>query len=146
MMWSEEELADFSKAEMLEAHVRKKLAQNLAVAANRCKEANIPFDITVDDLMPPPLKCPVFGFKLDWYKDGRGAADDSPSLDRLIPEEGYTAGNVQIISNKANRIKNDSNLKELLQVATWVEVRLNEKARATKPEPPQITSLSYGRV
>jgi hypothetical protein len=146
MMWSEEELADFSKAEMLEAHVRKKLAQNLAVAANRCKEAGIPFDITVEDLMPAPLHCPVFGYRLDWYKDGRGAADDSPSIDRLIPEDGYTAGNVQIISNKANRIKNDSNLEELRKVAEWVEKRITEKARANKPEPPQITSLSYGRV
>lgn len=143
-MWTDEELANFSKAEMLEVHVRKKLAQNLAVAANRCKEADIPFDVTVDDLMPPPLNCPVFGFKLDWYKDGRGAADDSPSIDRLIPDMGYVAGNVTIISNKANRIKNDSNLKELLQVATWVEARLNEKARADKPEPSQIRSPSYG--
>ena len=129
-MWSDAELSDYSKAEMLEAHVRKKLANNLAVAANKCREQGIPFDITADDLMPAPLKCPVFGFKLDWYKDGRGGADDSPSIDRLIPEEGYVAGNVMLISYKANRIKNDSNLSELRMVADWVEAQTMEKARA----------------
>jgi hypothetical protein len=129
-MWSDSELVDFSKAEMLEAHVRKKLANNLAVAANKCREQGLPFDITADDLMPAPLKCPVFGFKLDWYKDGRGGADDSPSIDRLIPEEGYVPGNVTLISLKANRIKNDSDLSELRMVADWVEAQITEKARA----------------
>lgn len=129
-MWSDSELVDFSKAEMLEVHVRKKLANNLAVAANKCREQGIPFDITADDLMPAPLKCPVFGFKLDWYKDGRGGADDSPSIDRLIPEEGYVPGNVTLISLKANRIKNDSDLSELRMVADWVEAQITEKARA----------------
>ena len=129
-MWSDAELSDYSKAEMLEAHVRKKLANNLAVAANKCREQGIPFDITADDLMPAPLKCPVFGFKLDWYKDGRGGADDSPSIDRLIPEEGYVPGNVKLISLKANRIKNDSDLSELRMVADWVEAQITEKARA----------------
>ena len=129
-MWSDSELVDFSKAEMLEVHVRKKLANNLAVAANKCREQGIPFDITADDLMPAPLKCPVFGFKLDWYKDGRGGADDSPSIDRLIPEKGYVPGNVTLISLKANRIKNDSDLSELRMVADWVEAQITEKARA----------------
>jgi hypothetical protein len=129
-MWNEEDLAEYSKAEMLEAHVRKKLAQNLYVAGNKCRENNIPFEISVDDLMPAPLHCPVLGTKLDWYKDGRGASDESPSIDRLIPELGYVAGNVMIISTRANRIKNDSNLEELVKVATWVESRLTEKARA----------------
>lgn len=129
-MWSEEELADFSKAEMLEAHVRKKLANNLYVAANKCRENDIPFELEVDDLMPAPLRCSVLGIKLDWYKDGRGSSDESPSIDRLIPELGYVPGNVMIISSRANRIKNDSNLEELLKVATWVESRLTEKARA----------------
>ena len=130
MMWSDAELADYSKAEMLEAHVRKKLANNLAVAANKCREQGLPFNITADDLMPAPLKCPVFGFKLNWYKDGRGGADDSPSIDRLIPEEGYVPGNVTLISLKANRIKNDSDLSELRMVADWVEAQITEKARA----------------
>ena len=130
MMWSDAELADYSKAEMLEAHVRKKLANNLAVAANKCRDQGIPFNITADDLMPAPLKCPVFGFKLDWYKDGRGGADDSPSIDRLIPEEGYVPGNVKLISLKANRIKNDSDLSELRMVADWVKAQITEKARA----------------
>ena len=130
MMWSEEELAGFSKAEMLEAHVRKKLAGNLYVAANRCRDSGIPFEVTVEDLMPVPLTCPVLGIKLNWYKDGRGGSDESPSIDRLEPEVGYVPGNVSVISQRANRIKNDSDLAELLLVATWVQAQTTEKARA----------------
>jgi len=129
-MWSEEELADFSKAEMLEAHVRKKLSSNLYVAANKCRDNGIPFEVTVEDLMPVPLTCPVLGIKLDWYKDGRGGADESPSIDRLEPDVGYVPGNVSVISQRANRIKNDSDLSELLLVAAWVQAQTTEKARA----------------
>lgn len=129
-MWSEEELADYSKADMLEVHVRKKLANNLAVAANKCKEQGIPFDLTVDDLMPAPLQCPVLDIKFDWYKDGRGASDESPSIDRLVPELGYVPGNVAVISYRANRIKSDGNLDEIVRVARWLKTQIQEKARA----------------
>lgn len=39
--------------------------------------------------------------------------EDSPSIDKVIPELGYVRGNVWVISNKANRIKNNATLEEL---------------------------------
>ena len=38
---------------------------------------------------------------------------DSPSLDRIFPESGYTKGNVRVISWRANWIKNNSTIEEI---------------------------------
>ena len=38
--------------------------------------------------------------------------DDSPSLDKIIPESGYIRGNVRVISSKADRIKSNTTIEE----------------------------------
>ena len=40
--------------------------------------------------------------------------DTSPTLDKIIPERGYVKGNVQVISHKANSMKRNASLDELL--------------------------------
>jgi hypothetical protein len=43
---------------------------------------------------------------------------------------GYVRGNVTIISNRANRIKNDASLDEVRKVVSWLETKkdaLNER-------------------
>jgi hypothetical protein len=44
----------------------------------------------------------------------------SPSLDRIKPELGYVPGNIQVISARANVMKNDATPEELLAFANWV--------------------------
>ena len=39
-----------------------------------------------------------------WFFDSKNS-DFSPSFDRIYPKQGYSKGNVIVISNKANRIK-----------------------------------------
>jgi len=55
-----------------------------------------------------PVKCPILNIPLI-YKGG----GNSPSLDRIDSSLGYIKGNVHIISNRANRIKNDATVDEL---------------------------------
>jgi hypothetical protein len=58
-----------------------------------------------------PKVCSVFSVELDW--DAHICNNNSPSLDRVNPTKGYVPGNVMLISNKANRMKQNMYLKEL---------------------------------
>lgn len=84
----------------------------------RCKQVakkrNIPFNLTLDDIKIPD-KCPVFDFPL--VKNRMKMADNSASIDRIIPRLGYTKGNIIVVSLKANRTKNDATPDELFKLA-----------------------------
>lgn len=65
-----------------------------------------------------PMYCPVFGIEL---KPTSGAwHPDAPSVDRKDPTKGYVRGNLQIISMKANKMKNDASQEDLEKFAEWV--------------------------
>jgi hypothetical protein len=86
-------------------------------AKQRARKRGIPFDITFSDVHIPE-NCPVFGTPLTHNRGGKGGpSDNSPTLDRIIPALGYVKGNVIVISNRANRIKNDATPEELEVVA-----------------------------
>lgn len=88
-------------------------------ARDRCRKLELPFDLTIEYIESiMPTHCPVFGMKLEV---GKGKPrPDSPSLDRIRPELGYVQGNVQVLSNKANMMKQDATADELRQFAEWV--------------------------
>lgn len=67
------------------------------------------WSITMSDLTWPKY-CPVLGLELDWFADKR--QENSPSIDRIDSTKGYIPGNVQIVSWRANRIKNDGTARE----------------------------------
>lgn len=74
-----------------------------------------------------PNICPIFNVPLKWGYGGNGSpADDSPSLDRIIPERGYVRGNVAWICNRANTIKSTATEKELYAVADWLHKKRKE--------------------
>ena len=87
--------------------------QILSRAKNRAKKLNLPFNITIDDIIIPEF-CPILGLKLEISECG--FSDSSISLDRIIPEFGYVKGNVVVISNRANVIKRDASLDELEKI------------------------------
>lgn len=87
-------------------------------ARNRSRINKIPFSITQDDIIIPEF-CPIFKIKLK--KSNRIARDCSPSLDRIIPELGYIKGNVMVISNKANRLKNSLTHNDLIGILKYIE-------------------------
>jgi hypothetical protein len=66
-------------------------------------------------------------------------AANSPSLDKIKPEYGYIKGNVCIISNKANTIKNNVNYEELYKVADWLYEKEKDVEKNVKPE--QLASI-----
>lgn len=90
----------------------------------RVKKKNIPFDITKDDIRKIIVKkCPVFEIDLDYSRKGK-AFPNSPSVDRLIPKFGYVKNNISIISQKANIIKNNGSLEDLIKLHDWLKIKI----------------------
>jgi len=76
------------------------------------------------DSISLPSHCPILGIELNYNGLGEQAfirSDSSPSLDQIIPSKGYTADNVQVISWRANRIKNDATPEELMKIAQYMK-------------------------
>ena len=84
---------------------------------SRCKSRNIVFALEKSDIVIPD-KCPLLGIKFDKNRY-------SPTLDRIKPELGYIKGNVQVISKKANTMKNDASFAELMSFSKNIKKYLN---------------------
>lgn len=91
-------------------------ASMLHLTKSRAKKKGVPFNLTLEDIVIPK-KCPILGILL---VRGSRRQLNAPSLDRRIPSRGYVKGNVQIISTKANVMKNNASKKELLMFADWI--------------------------
>ena len=73
---------------------------------SRCAARGLDFNLVEDDLIIPDV-CPVFGTPFGSDVDSR------LSIDRIDPKKGYIRGNIQIISDKANRIKSNATSEEI---------------------------------
>jgi hypothetical protein len=84
-------------------------------AKTRAKLKNIPFNIEISDIIIPE-KCPIFN---SYFEVGNHKT--CASIDRIDSTLGYVKGNIQIISNRANMLKGDANLKEIEQLYIWLK-------------------------
>lgn len=94
-------------------------------ATDRKKE----FTLTFDDLVFPE-NCPALGIKLDYHKRGRGAAFNSPTVDRIDSTKGYIPGNVIVVSHLANRIKSNATPEQITKVAEFYSNLQSSQNRA----------------
>ena len=88
----------------------------------RARTQNIPFNLELSDIQIP-THCPILGIKLQLNK---GVKDNSYSIDKIIPELGYVKGNIIIISMRANRIKSDASIEELLKISKFYKKLLGK--------------------
>ena len=88
-----------------------RIHSKLISTKSMCKRRGVPFDITMKDI-DIPTHCPLLGIELTCTV-GEGRLDSTMSLDRIIPELGYVKGNVRIISDLANRMKNSASPEQL---------------------------------
>jgi hypothetical protein len=86
----------------------------------RAKQDGIEFSITAKDISVPKY-CPVLGLELRMNIGGTGPADNSPSIDRKDPTRGYVPGNVQVISFRANTLKNNATIEELEKLVAFLK-------------------------
>jgi hypothetical protein len=80
-------------------------------AKARALKQNVPFDITVEDIVIPKF-CPLLEIEFNLTEMTKGNIN-APSLDKIIPELGYVKGNIKVISLKANFMKSNASIKEL---------------------------------
>lgn len=94
-----------------ERHGLKRLERLVSTTKSRALKSNIPFNIEPSDIVIPE-KCPYLGITL--FHGAGKLTDNSPSLDKIIPELGYIKGNIQVLSHKANAMKRNASIEELL--------------------------------
>lgn len=72
--------------------------------------------MTLDELnnLSFPITCPILGLELKFHVGE--AADNSYSIDRIRSDKGYEIDNIIVISQKANRIKNNATPEELARI------------------------------
>lgn len=102
--------------------IRHRIKKMVSSARSYAKCNSIPFDLTLAWMLEnysDLVTCPALGVPLNWASKG-GHCPESPSLDRIVPRLGYIKGNVQVISYRANRMKNDASLAELRTFIAWV--------------------------
>ncbi len=105
----------------------------------RAAAAGVPFDARyftcsrITRALESILRCPCCDVAFDIDKTPRNGAaiSASPTLDRIVPQRGYVAGNVALICFRCNFVKRASTARELYLVAVW----------ARKAETAQIDPL-----
>lgn len=97
----------------------------LYAAKARAKRLGLPFNLTHDDIVIPAI-CPVLGISIDMDVHGHGGSfrPNSPSIDRLIPELGYTKDNIRVISFQANRYKSNMSRDTLQKLLDYMDGKL----------------------
>lgn len=106
------------KVILMKKERRKDIKYSLLESAKtRSLKKNITFDISINDIIVPEY-CPALNIKL--IKSTNRLSSNSPSIDRINPNKGYTKDNIQILSFKANAMKNNASKEELLNFAKWI--------------------------
>ena len=85
----------------------------------RAKRSGIIFTIPFEAIVWP-THCPALGVRLDYGRKQGSPLPNSPSLDRIKPALGYVAGNVAVISMRANQIKQNATADEVHSVSLWM--------------------------
>lgn len=101
---------------------RWKATHMLSGAKARAKCHRVPFSIVLEDILrvwPEDNRCPVFRTLFEFGK--KNIIPVSPTLDRVRPTEGYCVGNIAVISQRANHLKNkECDPEAFFALAQWL--------------------------
>lgn len=79
-------------------------------AKQRAEKYGYDFNIEESDIVIPEI-CPILEVPI--VLGEKGNYEYTPSLDRIDNSKGYVKGNIQVISKKANTMKNSASIEEL---------------------------------
>lgn len=96
----------------------------LYASRRRAKNKGLEHTITVEDIIIP-THCPYLGIELQMTNRDKGTCRSAwPTLDRKDNTKGYTKDNIEVISFKANTMKNNATNEELVLFAKQLLCRL----------------------
>jgi hypothetical protein len=90
----------------------------------RAKNSGLEHTLMLENIVIPDY-CPVLGIKLE--TGDRKNHMNAPSIDRLDNSKGYVYDNIIIMSTKANMLKKDATLDELIMIGKWAEAMKDTK-------------------
>lgn len=90
------------------------IKHRLAKIKEKARQRGIEFNLTEEDIVIPDV-CPVLGTP---FKEGTTYC---LSTDRIDPFKGYVKGNVQMLSWKANAMKQNATPEELIKFSQWIQ-------------------------
>jgi hypothetical protein len=102
----------------IEIDQRSKL---IYAARQRAKRDGRQCTLKPEDVRIPEI-CPIFGFDITVNSNSRatGAPFNSVTLDRINNQGDYTPDNICVMSNKANKLKRDASLKEIMSLTAFL--------------------------
>lgn len=95
--------------EFREKNYEKYLLYQIKASA---KKRNLEFNLTIEDIVIPKI-CKYLGIEIT-KTIGNGLLDSAPSVDRIDSNKGYIKGNIQIISQLANKVKSNLSISQLV--------------------------------
>ena len=106
---------DSNYREIINSQKRKSCYNNhesvlLRHAKQRALKNNLEFNLELSDIVIPEI-CPIL--EVPFIMGTKGDYMYTPSIDRIDNSKGYVKGNIQIISMKANTMKNSATPEEL---------------------------------
>lgn len=107
--WGEKQSSDLYNAQRIKYRGKKYNAIR----------SGYPWEIEFGDIKWNSI-CPILGIELDYFAEN--TQENSPSFDRVNNSIGYTKGNVQIVSWRANRIKNNGTAEEHRKIADYLDM------------------------
>jgi hypothetical protein len=89
----------------------------LAEVRSRSRKLGLECNLEISDISIPKV-CPILGIPLT--KNDGHQRDNSASIDRINLSKGYVRGNIAIVSMRANRLKNNATLSEMLLITDYM--------------------------
>jgi len=84
----------------------------------RAKVVDLEHTLTIDDIVIPDY-CPVLNIKLE--TGDRKNHENAPSIDRIDNNKGYIKSNIMIMSTRANKLKKDATIDELIMIGNFYQ-------------------------
>lgn len=91
----------------------------LRSAKQTAKVKHLEINIELSDIVIPSV-CPILKIPFSFNRR-EGKRFNGPSLDRINPSKGYIKGNIWVISDLANRMKNNATIEQLKQFGEWTQ-------------------------